>query len=627
MPVQHTLFGRTLPYSGRLPPRRILFVLAIVSFFAVASILLAVQSSISTSSVPSVTKLSSTAHNAAQHIHKPKLPKLTVPSISNIFRASAHKPPVQVNSTSGEAQWFTDWKWLNPFSSSITLDENRSVLPPLKTRPPIYTFYDSTTKKDETTRAAENDLLFIWRRAWWAQGFRPVVLGRAEAMHNPLYEKLQYLQLEQALEADFVKWLAWGNMGTGILANWLVLPMGYHEDDLLTYLRRGEYPKLIRYEGLGSGLFSGEKTAINTALKRAMDSPELKQAKSIIEAFPKDSFDIDPDHGSIAFYDNTTITSRYKSIGEKLVGTHAEGLGLLAQLINAHLHTTWQNSFSKGIAVLKPAPSHMTALVEPALEIANFLAECPVSPIPPSCPPNRPKCKPCVAAHPLLISTPTIFRNDSSLYTIGTVPHPYTFASLSSQRDNLDIPYIRRQTERDPWISAATKELLGTGISGAPRVVKIKEAIASDHGHTHSLWLTAEKESPKDLEWHFGFAIPQNKTDKGESQTPVPGPERRPPPPKPDGPVPTDAELAKEKELLEKARTAIKSKVRPQQVMKEVVEAWNLADTEAWRFARAYSARRRVERLKWEGDERNFAGAAGSGHGGGGGRWFDKSIT
>ncbi|KAI9772816.1 MAG: hypothetical protein M1835_006220 [Candelina submexicana] len=624
MPVQHTLFGRTVPYSGRLPPRRILFVLGVVSFFAVGAIVISIESSISISSVSSVSKLSGKAHSAAQHIHKPKLPKLTVPNIHNPFRASAHKPPVQANSTSGEAQWFTDWKWLNPFSSSITLDENRSVLPPLKNRPPIYTFYDSTSKKDEVTRAAENDLLFIWRRAWWAQGFRPVVLGRAEAMNNPLYQKLQSLQLEQPLESEFVRLLAWGNMGTGILANWLVLPMGYHEDHLLSYFRRGEYPKITRYEGLDSGILSGEKTAINAALQRAMDGPELKQAKSIIDAFPKDIFDIDPDHESIAFYDYATLTSRYKSIGEKFVASRSEGLGLLAQLINAHLHTTWQNSFSKGIAVLKPVPVHMTALVEPGLQIAAFLAQCPESPLPTSCPPNRPKCKPCVAAHPLLISTPTIFRNDSSLYTIGTVPHPFTFASLSSQRDNLDTPYIRRQTKRDPWISAATKELLGTGISGAPRVVKFKEAVASDYGSTHSLWLTAEKESPKDLEWHFGFAIPRNKTDKGQSKTPVPGLERLPPPPKPDGPAPTEAELAKERELLEKARMVIKSKVRPQQVMKEVVEAWNLADTEAWRFARAFAARRRVERMKWEEDERSFAGAAGSGHGDGWGRWFDK---
>ena len=40
----------------------------------------------------------------------------------------------------------------------------------------------------------------------------------------------------------------------------------------------------------------------------------------------------------------------------------------------------------------------------------------------------------------------------------------------------------------------------------------------------------------------------------------------------------------------------IKSKDRFMRGIVDAVEQWNLADTEAWKFARAYSARRRVER-------------------------------
>ncbi|KAI9820708.1 MAG: hypothetical protein M1827_005077 [Pycnora praestabilis] len=621
MPVQRTFLGRSVPLSRRMPPRRIQLLLGVAVFFVVSILVFSIPSSLSRSAASSVEDLS---NSAANHLPKGKLPKL--PNLSDIhipFRpVPAHTPPAQPNSTSGETKWYSDWKWLKPFSSSITLDENRSVLPPFRKRPPIYTFYDTSTKKDDATREAENQLLLVWRRAWWAQGFRPVVLGRAEAMNNPLYETLQTLELEPTLDLELTKWLAWGNMGTGILANWLVVPMGPYEDHLLTYLRRGEYPKLTRFEGLGSGLFTGDKAAIDDALKQALNNKELKMAKSLLEAAPRDMFDVDPDHDSIAFYDSTTITNRYQYIADKLANYGSEGLALLPQLINSHLHTTFQNSFSDGIAVLKPLPAHMTTLVEPAFQIATMLTQCPETPVVSSCPPNRPKCKPCASAHPLAVYTPKIFRNSSTLYTIGTVPHPYTMASLTAQRGNIDTRFVRRETVRDPWVTAATKELMGTGIGAAPRVIRFKEAVASEWGSAHSLWLTAEKESPQDLAWHFGFALPTKINDKGTSVTPVPGPERRPQPIV-EGPVPTREELAQEQMLLEKARAAIKSTFRPQQVIKEVVEAWNLADTEAWRFARAFAARGRMERLKWEEEEKKFfAGTEGKGEGWG--RWFDR---
>ena len=176
-----------------------------------------------------------------------------------------------------------DLKWLKPFSASVSLEEDRSVLPPIKSRPPIYTFYDSEEKKEESVRAAENKLLLLWRRAWWAQGFRPVVLGRSEATNNALYESFQEKKLQPQLEVDLVRWLAWGQMGTGILANWLVLPMGSRDEHTLSYLRRGEYTSLTRYEGFDGGLYSGKKTDINSAIKEALSSPQIKDVKSLVD--------------------------------------------------------------------------------------------------------------------------------------------------------------------------------------------------------------------------------------------------------------------------------------------------------------------------------------------------------
>ncbi|KAI9804606.1 MAG: hypothetical protein M1833_006680 [Piccolia ochrophora] len=589
-----------------MPPRRIQVAFT-AAIFCVALILFLTHTS-STNPQPAVSDLSNkVSHGIADRLPKPKLSKLPLPSIYNPFRAGVHKPPVQANSTSGEAKWYDDWKWLNPFSSSITLDENRSVLPPLRNRPPIYTFYEPSKPKDKELTEAEHKLLLIWRRAWWAQGFRPVILGRPEAMNNPLYEKVQSLKLDGELETDLARWLAWEHMGSGILANWLALPMAPYGDPLLAFLRRGEYPVLSRYENLGSGFFSGGQSDITTAIKQALDSSELPKAKSVLDVLPKDAMRIDGSHESIAFYDSKTISSKYKEIAEKLTRSSADAYKMLALLINAHLQIIFQNAFSKGVLVVRP-DLHMTALLEPAMQIANSLVACAESPLPASCPPNRLDCKPCVSSQSFSVSTLPVYRNSSSLYTIGSVPHPYTVASLVSQRQSLDTAYIRRKSTRDPWISAVTKEFLGTAIGASARLSKFKEAVASEWGTAHSLWLVAEKEMPADLDWHFGFAIPHNGTDRGLATPPVPGTQTSKPDPKRKDKEPTEKELQQEKILVNKASSVVRSPGRQAQPIRDIAEAWNLADTEAWRFTRAFSARSRVERLKWLEEEKNFAG-------------------
>lgn len=602
--------------------------LASIAIFAVITLVFTLPNSIP--SGPSLGKF--TDHR----ISLPKLPKqLPSPSLLNPFRPAAHPPPVQKNSTLGELKWYSNWNWFTPFSSSVTLDENRSLLPSVVERPFIYTYYDHTLEKEEEWKAAEHEILLTWRRAWWAQGFKPLILGPAEAMRNPLYAELQLRDLEGPLKTEMSRWLAWENMGTGILCNYLTLPMAAYEDPLLSYLRRGEYggakdserPKLTRFENLGSGIFLGESSEITAAVKLALDNKDLKDAKDFISAVPHETFGIDPKHDSLSYYNEQTLKDKYPKIMDDVVASQGKDLKKLNKLIQSHLHTTWQNVFSDGISVLKPEPAHMSAAIEPAWNLANFLAQCAESPMPASCPPNQPRCKPCVSSTPMKISTPPWYKNTSTLYTIGTVPHPYTYASLSTPRETINIRWIRRESARDPWLTKLTQLLLGTGVSGAPRVIKFKEAVASPHGAAHSLWVTAEKELPRDLEWHFGFVIPNNTTDTGKSETPVPGPERRPQPehdPK-DGPVATEEEKAKERALLDRAKAFGKARTPDEEKLKGAIEAWNLADTEAWKFARAWLARSRVERLEWEEEERKYAGGAGvqRKHGTGWGRWFD----
>jgi hypothetical protein len=149
----------------------------------------------------------------------------------------------------------------------------------------------------------------------------------------------------------------------------------------------------------------------------------------------------------------------------------------------------------------------------------------------------------------------------------------------------------------------------------------MKEVIAGGHGYWNTLFLTAETEYHEDLDWIFGFDIPRNGTSSGKSETPVPGPERRPKA-ESKGPVVSQEQLSLERSRLRRIRESLASESRHFSYVKEAVEMWNLADTEVWRFARAYSARMRLERKKWEDEERHQPGAE-KGRKGSWGRWFD----
>lgn len=619
MPAQRTCFGK--PITWQLPPRRFQFLFA----FLLATSIFFYSLGSAVSEYPA---LAAVTEHIPSSLKEPHIPSLHVPSSFNPFAPSAHKPPVQANSSTGEARWYSDWRWRNPFSSSVTLDENRAVLPPLRTRPPIYTYYEATTqaKKDKEVKAAEERLLFQWRRAWWAQGFEPIVLGRAEALNNPLYKKVQMMGLQDSIDVELMRWLAWGNMGDGVLSNWLAFPMAGHESSTLTFLRHGSYPQLTKFERLKSGLYCGSKKEINAAIETAIRRPEeLKKVSDLSDPKFDALFHVDKTD-SIALYDWDTIRANYAPVASALDKKDlAKGYTILSQLINAHLQTAWQNTFDKGVAVLKPLPKFMTVLTDSALEIAGNLTECALNPIPTSCPPNNLRnCKRCVSSQPKPVTTPAAYRNVSGLFQLGSVPHPFTTTALNAERDALETKFVRRlgYKARDAWITAITQDWLGQGVSAATRSSKLKEVIAGSHGYWNTLFLTAETEYHEDLDWIFGFDIPRNGTSSGKSETPVPGPERRPKVEQ-KGPVVSQEQMSLERSRLKRIREGLASKSRHLVIVRDAVESWNLADTEIWRFTRAYSARARMERARWEDVEEHYAGAE-KGKKGSWGRWFDR---
>ncbi|KAK1761249.1 hypothetical protein QBC47DRAFT_456881 [Echria macrotheca] len=633
MPKQHVLFGRPVP---RLGARQLSLLLVGMSIFAVFSLVFTLPSAI-----PAGPRLSSPQFAMPKSL---KTPPAWMTHL-NPFKAPVHAPPRQTNDTDGESAWYSHYRWLTtPFSSSVTLDETRSVLPFLAKRPPIYCYYDSTVDKTTSVKDAESALLLAWRKAWWAAGFEPIILSPAEGEINPLYDELQRLtDIDADLRADIMRFMAWENMGGGLLAHRFLFPMGAYDDALLRSLRRGEFPALTRWKDLEDGLFAGPREDVASAIKLALASPHLKVVKTLVAAVNNDKvkpdkppFAVDDAPQSLAFYSTTTLKAKYADVADEIStpATRHTGLRNLLKLINGHLQLTWQNLFAGGIAVVKPLPHHTTHMIAPAWNLASRLARCHDSPLPKSCPPNKPDCAPCDPSRLMPITTPAHLSNTTStekpIYTIGTVPHPYTLSSLHAMREDIDVSYIRRESDRDAWITALTQKICPNGIAAGARLLRFKEAVASlssssspdDNNKTpksgstatSSLWLLAERrELPEDIDWHFGFSLP----DGSNSEIP---PNHDPA----DGPVPMPEELRAEPDLLELAREVIyprkssavsarKSDVvkrrtkEEEKRIREAVEAWNLADTEAWRFARAYLGRKIVERRKWEEKERRYS--------------------
>ncbi|KAJ4297893.1 hypothetical protein N0V90_005792 [Kalmusia sp. IMI 367209] len=669
MPVQRTLFGQ--PLALRMPPRRFQLLFVFVLLFIAT---LYAFGTPSPDSIPTYEQVKE-AVKEGPHLpdHLPDLSELSdqlakLPSelsnlpVPDVFSPPAHKPPEQANSTTsstyGAIKWFSDFKWHNPFSNKITLDENRAVLPPLVDRPPIFTYYEPKAKQDKAITEAENRLILAWRRAWWAQGFKPIVLAHKDAIANPQYELIQRMKLDPKVELEIKRWCAWGYMGGGILANWTALPMAQYDNPMLGFLRRKEYPSLSRVESLQNGIFFGQSAAVNNAIKEAINNELLRDAKAnkdkieklatqdggIVVNLLKADIAVDKKANGIAYYTKDVIDNKYKTVAEKLTNTtQVEGLDLLAELINSHLHLTFQETHSDGIAIVKPLPEHTTALTYEAIEIGRNLTQCPSTPMPKSCPPNRQKCKPCDPNKPQPFQLMPAYKNASSLYSIGTVPHPYTLTSLHYTRDDIDAKFIRENAERNLWLSALTKDTLGSEHSALYRVLFFKEEVAALRKPSHSLWLTAERVTQTDLEWIFGFNLPRRASPNSEPSSPSDKSELiifpRPGEPKPIEGVEIQEErwVRNEEERLKKAREVLskdrdkkeKEKEKEEEETKDIikeVEDWNLADAEAWRFARAFSARRKVERQVWEEEENTYsgserkAGVKGSGRG----SWADK---
>jgi len=378
-----------------------------------------------------------------------------------------------------------------------------------------------------------------------------------------------------------------------------------------------------------NGILKSSKETLSTALTKLFDAPDLSKT-SLLAELPKDFYSQEQNANGIAFYELQSLSSKYKAVDDMLKGSQAAGLVALNKLINSHLHIAFLNSYPSGIAVLKPDSAHTARLVRFATKLAKILVSCSSdSPMPSSCPPNLSRCRPCSQDRQLPITFPASLKNETDVFTIGTVPHPLTFASITTYQglEDLTPAFIRRYTFRDSWLNATTTDMLGSKVGGPQRLPVFKEAVASPNGGiaSRSLWFTAESQDHLDLDWVLGFTLPRSTPlDEDAVEQPLDTVVN-------GGSVNSTAKAAEFKRemfLLKVCSDILAAKVNyikgPKSSgggrRRDLVESWNLADAEAWRFVRAYSARLTAERERWEKEEKGYAGSI-EGRGGRAGSW------
>jgi hypothetical protein len=353
------------------------------------------------------------------------------------------------------------------------------------------------------------------------------------------------------------------------------------DDSTIVALGRCEFQYMSRFKDFEQKLYSSDKASIDKILTYIITHPQEdgSDIKTIEQAIAKsdDMMHLDSLPSALADYTPEVVKEKYRDLKPED----------LPNLVNAHLHSTFLEQHNDGIMVLSPFNGKLDALHQPARELANRIAACPAkNPLPNSCPPNIPDCTPCTEDLP--ITSPGYLPGmETNSFILGTVPHPFitaemTISGLSLLTDPIHhaISFVRRKTIRDPWVKEVTKGLMDDKLGSQPRVSKIKGLIAVVPGNRLTAIWSTDKQGFKDTEWTLGFEL----SSVEELGLRMPGGDKA------------------QMDVLNRVKTAVARGT----TMVGVIEAWNMGDTEAWKFVNAWRERRIVERTKWTNVEKKY---------------------
>ncbi|KAK9469823.1 hypothetical protein V1512DRAFT_19104 [Lipomyces arxii] len=514
-------------------------------------------------------------------------------------------------------------QWEVPFSFSVSnTDSDVAVLPPLVDRCPVYTFFDPNMAEAAGQNATtEARIIKVWKQAFWALGFRPTVLDLETAQQHKLYKSVNDLELKGEVAIDAMKYLAWSSVPIGMYSSYRLLPMTTSPtEDIFKFLRSCQYGPLITYKDVGTGLIVGSPEAVEDFVTRSYSEPQRGKALSA----SNHKHTVEDETGMFAYYSTAVYTKLYSSIPEHL----------LPELMNSHLHSTWLSRFPEGISIVDPFPDTTHSIMFPSLATANALSTCPPTEYEPFCPPNIKSCFQCSKQLTTdFVKTVNRIPDSESKFVFITVPHPMTMLALSYGTPAITADIVRRRTGRDLFTRSITSEIISESVGSPHRVLELKRIAVANSEVLNTEYVSIFEAQfdlsncmlDDNIRWAVGFnfapiseledsideflGAPKSKVISFDALAlEVSGclsssqyidlqkeSER----------IPSRKEGAAEQPVkISSVLTAIRDRVASRRVdrMKErnMIEAWNMADAEIWRFVKSLNERAHKEEQVWE---------------------------
>ncbi|KAK9352136.1 hypothetical protein V1523DRAFT_414803 [Lipomyces doorenjongii] len=533
------------------------------------------------------------------------------------------RPSKSSVATAATNNYIPSLAWETPFSFSVSsAGSDVAVLPQLHDRCPVYTFYD----RDLAAAAGRNTtieerLIAVWRQAFWALGFKPTVLDLSHSKRSRLYNSINELNLEGESKIDVMRFLAWSANPTGILTTNRVVPMTtWPTENTWRFWRSCQFGLLTTYKDVGSGFIVGSQQAVDEYVARTFAHASRGKIVSAAQSL----FHIEPKTDFLAQYSPDFVLKNYEGLPEEK----------LPDLINAHLHSTFLSRFSEGgISILDPFPESAHAIAFPSLATATALATCPLVEFEAYCPSNIPNCYKCSQSlRKDFIKTVPAIPDSPSTFVMITIPHAMTYLALSHSTSGLTADVVRRETARDMFVRKVTSEIIKEDLGAPYRALELKKmAVASSEVLDAKYISVFESQFAFEnclvsdyFRWAVGFNFGPRAAENGEEKLSSENQGTFDSVAHEIGmclPAPAYIELQKEAERMLDRKvnkgdesstplsvsatiTAIRDRILSKDFdwkqELEMIEAWNMADSELWRFVKALNERAAQEEKIWE---------------------------
>lgn len=470
--------------------------------------------------------------------------------------------------------------WRKPIVFDPRYSLAATTLPPNHHRCSVMTYV-----KSEEERQSVNTMLQVWKRAWWAFGFEPIILTEDDCKIHPRYEEFNNSEdISDESKDRFRKIFAWTARGAGLFADYTVMPVNWYDDEeTLGLFRSCNFGAPTKYEDFDYDLFHGDVEYVTKLIEALF---KIEDDEDLID----DSFDDRSETSVIAQYTPEKL--------ENMIDGEERSISQAADIANAHLHHAFFLKYPKGIAVVDPFSND--ALTSPAYTFAERLSKCPKVEFAESCPPTKEyldmadKIKENhlsareaafhICGNPCAVSPDdteeslfgiskaakvevmnSLPPSNSGYLSIISLPHPVSALTMTLDKLDADAYSSRKNLLRDPALRALTSQQIPSNLVGVDdRLLLIKDAIYQLPSTSNITWMIWEQEfgqsqSQDELsEWDLGFEIDGHKKRPSTVQT---------------------------KSWMHKlAENAIKRVNVADDKDKKAIEAWNTGDSEMWKF-------------------------------------------